>query len=88
MESIPNTAWLVTLCDIYCRATGRSESRVADVVATNPYLFLRLRADKGCTVKTYNRVLQWFSNHWPEGAEWPADISRPEPTVAEPVEAA
>lgn len=25
-------------------------------------------------------ALQWFSDHWPDGATWPADVPRPEPT--------
>jgi hypothetical protein len=30
-------------------------------------------------VVTYDRVWQWMSDHWPDGAEWPADLWRPEP---------
>ena len=86
MELLPDTANLVILCRIYQRVTGLSESRVADKVSTNPYLFLRLRDGKGCTVRTYNRVLQWFSDNWPENLPWPADIPRPEPRVKEGVE--
>ena len=74
------TADLQSLCRSYCEETGRSEARVADLAATNPYLFKRLHAGKGCTVKTYNRVLQWFSDHWPPHLPWPEDISRPEPS--------
>ena len=86
MTSLPDTRDLVTLCDHYCQATGRSESRVADVIAMNPYLFQRLRANKGCTVRTYSQAIQWFSDHWPADAEWPAQILRPQPTPVEPVE--
>ena len=31
------------------------------------------------TVATIRRVEQWLSDHWPESAEWPADIPRPAP---------
>ncbi len=25
--------------------------------------------------------MAWFSDHWPEGLAWPADIPRPQPAV-------
>ncbi|WP_425152873.1 hypothetical protein [Candidatus Palauibacter sp.] len=34
------------------------------------------------TVRTVHRVVQWLSDNWPEGLEWPADIPRPEPPAA------
>lgn len=30
------------------------------------------------TVDRYDRTLAWFAENWPEDAEWPADIPRPE----------
>lgn len=29
------------------------------------------------TVRTYSNLMLWFSANWPEGAVWPANISRP-----------
>ena len=77
MKSLPDTAHLQIICGLYRGATGRSESRISDLACANPYLFKRLRANRGCTIATYNRVLAWFSDHWPEGLQWPADIPRP-----------
>ena len=77
MKSLPDTSDLQVICSLYRGATGRSESRISDLACANPYLFSRLRANKGCTVATYNRVLAWFSAHWPEGLPWPAEIPRP-----------
>ena len=31
------------------------------------------------TDKTYDRLMQFFAAHWPEGAPWPGDIPRPIP---------
>ena len=78
MKSLPDIADLQILCGLYRNATGRSESRISDLACANPYLFKRLRANKGCTIATYNRVLTWFSNHWPEEVQWPGDIPRPQ----------
>ena len=80
MKSLPDTADLQVICGLYRNSTGRSEARISDLACANPYLFKRLRDSKGCTIATYNRVLAWFSDNWPEGLQWPADIPRPPPT--------
>lgn len=36
----------------------------------------RVNTGSGFTVKTYDRVVQWFSDNWPDGAEWPPSIER------------
>lgn len=30
------------------------------------------------TTGTFERAMQWFSDHWPKGADWPADVPRPD----------
>lgn len=85
MKALPDTADLQVVCDLYRYATGRSEARISDLACANPYLFKRLRENKGgCTIATYIRVLSWFSNNWPDGLQWPADIPRP-PVADNPV---
>ena len=79
MKALPGTADLQVICGLYRNATGRSEARISDLACANPYLFKRLRASKGCTIATYNRVLAWFSDHWPASVQWPAEIPRPQP---------
>lgn len=37
--------------------------------------------EKTITVRTYDRATQWFSDNWPDGAEWPASIARPAPST-------
>lgn len=88
MSALPETRHIQTLCRAYCEKTRLSEVRVADLSVSNPYLLRRLRAGKGCTVKTYNRAFRWFSDHWPPGLEWPPGISRPAPSKAGGGEAA
>ena len=83
MKPLPDTADLQVICGLYRTATGRSEARISDLACANPYLFKRLRENKGCTIATYNRVLAWFAENWPEGLHWPADIPRP-PTDVTP----
>ena len=44
---------------------------------------LRSGERSGCTLQTYERVLRWFSDHWPADLEWPSDIPRPAPSAGE-----
>lgn len=37
---------------------------------------------KDIQVRRYERTMQWFSDHWPTNAEWPAEIERPAPAPA------
>ncbi len=39
--------------------------------------FDRLMRGSHPRTDTYERALQWFSDHWPEDLEWPRDIQRP-----------
>ncbi|MEH2476222.1 hypothetical protein V1284_007666 [Nitrobacteraceae bacterium AZCC 2299] len=32
---------------------------------------------KSFTLRTFDEVMQWFSDNWPAGAEWPVAIDRP-----------
>lgn len=31
----------------------------------------------GCHIRTAERLMSWFSDHWPADLEWPRDIPRP-----------
>ncbi|WP_264046947.1 hypothetical protein [Methylobacterium flocculans] len=44
----------------------------------NAILRLRDGADMGS--ERIHNGLQWFSDHWPEPADWPADVPRPPKT--------
>ena len=43
-----------------------------------------MAAGHSCTVHTYTRTLQWFSDHWPTDLEWPKDTPRPDPSPDSP----
>jgi hypothetical protein len=46
--------------------------------AANDARFMeRLDSGKTFTIRTYDRTVQWFSDHWPEGAAWPKSVVRP-----------
>lgn len=74
---MPDTNHIVALADAYCAATGRSAARVATLVHNQGRFIDNLRAGKGCSVATYNKVLQWFDDHWPSSVAWPEGVPRP-----------
>lgn len=76
---------LNALVEAYCGASGLSKSTVGRLCAADGRFFSRLHEGKTYTLRKYDEVLVWFSNHWPEGAEWPHDVERP---AAQPREAA
>lgn len=68
---------LITLVSSYAEHVGRSEATVSNRIVGHARLFARLRSGRGTTIKTYHRVLQWFSDHWPADLPWPSGIPRP-----------
>lgn len=79
---------LLTLGRLYCEAADRSPKTIGMRVAKDGRFFDRLEAEKAFTVKTYDTALQWFSDNWPVGVDWPVEVPRPERATASANEAA
>ena len=78
---------LVTLAEIYASRKGVSLWRVGHLAANRGSFFVDLKSGKRhCQTDTYERVLQWFTDDWPNDLAWPSHIPRPQPTPVEPVE--
>ena len=76
---------LLILAERYGSNKSIALSTVSLYAAGQGRLMERLRAGCGITVGRRDRILQWFSDHWPAGLPWPEEISRPYP--ASPAEA-
>ena len=75
-------ASLVVLSEVFAAHRGVSLWRVGHLAANRGSFFVDIKNHKRhCQTNTHTRVLQWFSDHWPAGLEWPADILRPLPTT-------
>jgi transposase InsO family protein len=74
---------LLMLLDVYRAHREREESTVGRLCAADGDFFQRLRDGKTLTVRKYDTVVGWFSENWPEGAEWPAAVRRPIAEAAE-----
>ncbi len=63
----------------YARLRGIALSTLGRLSIGSSTVAERLAAGR-VTISTAARIDQWLSDHWPEGAEWPADIPRPAPS--------
>ena len=68
------------LATLYAERHGLSLATVSNHSVGHARLYSRIAKKKGCTVRTYSRVLQWFSDRWPSDLEWPDHIPRPTPS--------
>lgn len=39
--------------------------------------FARIAAGGDLTTGNFERAMRWFSENWPEGADWPSEVERP-----------
>jgi hypothetical protein len=73
---------LLTVSEAYATLVGRSEARVSTIVYGSGNAILRLRDGADMGSERIHNGLQWFADHWPDRADWPADVPRPAKTVA------
>lgn len=72
-----NTDTLKNLAAMYSNHSGLSLATVSTYAANDGKFFRRLDEGAGCTLKTAERVIEWFAANWPDDLEWPRDIPRP-----------
>ena len=79
---------LMCIATLYSQSRGVTMSTLGTYAAGDGKFFSRLSVGR-VTIRRAERVLQWFSDHWPVDLPWPADIPRPNPNVTDtPKEAA
>jgi hypothetical protein len=72
---------LFTLCNAYAASTGLSEGTVSGRVLKSGGRIRSLRENRSdIGVRKMAEAIQWFSDHWPDGVEWPEGIDRPPPS--------
>lgn len=71
---------LVIVSDLFASARGIGRKRVSTIVLDQgSKLDAVARGSADVTTRTWERAMQYFSDHWPEGADWPVSIARPKP---------
>ena len=73
---------LVTLIDAFAAARGVSGSRVTTLAMGSGNVYRTLTEGGNITLDRVENAIQWFSDNWPEGTDWPEGLSRPAPKRA------
>lgn len=72
---------LFSVVEGFCRAEGVPESTVSWRVFNDGKRLAQVRAGADIGVRRLERAMQWLSDNWPDGAEWPETVARPKPQV-------
>ena len=75
---------IIELVQVYADARHLHVSTVGRQCSGDSRLLRRLQGGGAVSPRVHARILQWFSDHWPAGAEWPSDIPRPAPAPDSP----
>ena len=81
IESMKNLrTQLVIVSDIFANARGIGRKRVSTIVlGQGSKLDAVANGSADVTTKTWEKAMQYYSNHWPQNAVWPVSIDRPLP---------
>jgi hypothetical protein len=68
---------LIKCAERFAAAEGYQMGRVGRMAAGDSTFFQRIHRNS-FTVRTYDRTMLWFARNWPDDAEWPDDVPRPQ----------
>lgn len=69
---------LIELASRFAQATNVSPATISKRALNDNTFFDRLEKGKGFTVRTFDKVLDWMFENWPENTEWPSNIPQPD----------
>jgi hypothetical protein len=75
---------LIALAEKFEACTGTAAATIGRRALNDNKVFARLEAGDGFTIRTFDRLTVWFSENWPDGAEWPEALERPTPAAQAP----
>lgn len=71
---------LLSCATAFAGARGFTLSTVGRFAANDGAFFQRVSDGEGSfTARTYDKVIGWFHENWPDDLTWPADVPRPSP---------
>ncbi len=68
---------ILSVADAYAAATSASDVTISSRVFGDSKKLTAIRSGKDITLRRFNAALEWFSDHWPDNAEWPKGVARP-----------
>ena len=71
------------LCRVYCNQHGIAERTLSYQLFNNGSILRKIRNGNSITIHSYEKALQWLSDHWPADISWPDIIKRPDFEVKE-----
>jgi hypothetical protein len=75
---------LLDLARIFTDATKVSAATIGKRALNDNTVLARMAAgDMGFNIRTYDRLVGWFAENWPDGADWPENVERPARVAAE-----
>jgi len=78
MVGMMSLVHLLKLIDVYAAALSIEDKTVSFRVFGDSKKVTALRDGADITVGRFNAALAWFAANWPDAAEWPATVARPE----------
>lgn len=71
---------LVIVSDLFAQARGVGRKRVSTIVLNQGSKLDAIAIGSAdVTTKTWEKAMQYFSDHWVDEVEWPVHIARPLP---------
>lgn len=74
---------LIAVARAYADSEGIDLSRVSWRALGDTKKLDAILTGSDIQVRRFEKTMQWFSDHWPASASWPADIARPQQAVHE-----
>jgi hypothetical protein len=71
---------MLDLAAAYTYFVGSSPQAIGQAIMKDNTFFRRIAEGAGFTAATFDRVVAWFDENWPD-ADWPDDIPRPSQTT-------
>ena len=72
---------LISIAKRFGEATGVTPAAIGKRALNDTKFFVRIN-DCGTTftVRTFDKLIQWLSDNWPDDAIWPVEVPRPRPS--------
>jgi hypothetical protein len=67
--------------DAYGNARGISRARLSTLLFNSGHKLDQVFGGADVTTGTFERVMLWLHENWPQGAAWPKGVNRPEGPV-------
>jgi hypothetical protein len=77
---------LISTVHGFVAGSRMGQRRLSTILFGSGARFDQICAGSDVSTGTYERVMRWLSDNWPEGAEWPQDVERPASQTREAAE--